>query len=93
MADEALTIREFRAGLAKAVDSAVEDGAVTVVTRDGVRVGAFIPLFMLEKLEEWEDEELGRTADEARATDDGSPGVSLTEMYAQVLREPNAGAA
>ncbi|WP_405179621.1 type II toxin-antitoxin system Phd/YefM family antitoxin [Nocardia sp. NBC_01377] len=92
MADEALTIREFRAGLAKAVDSAVEDGAVTVVTRDGVRVGAFIPLFMLEKLEEWEDEELGRMADEARATDDGS-GVSLTEMYAQVLQEPNAGAA
>ncbi|PPJ14694.1 type II toxin-antitoxin system Phd/YefM family antitoxin [Nocardia cyriacigeorgica] len=91
--EDSLTIREFRAGLAKVVDAAVEDGKVTVVTRGGVEVGAFIPKFMLDKLEEWEDEQLGRMAVEAMAEDGDAPGVSLTEMYSEVLQEPKSGAA
>ncbi|MBF6543868.1 type II toxin-antitoxin system Phd/YefM family antitoxin [Nocardia brasiliensis] len=91
--DDTLTIREFRASLAKVVDAAVDEGRVTEVTRGGVRVGAFVPIYMLDKLEEWEDEQLGAIAADALAADEGEPGVSLTDMYAEVLQEPTTGAA
>ncbi|WP_147403809.1 type II toxin-antitoxin system Phd/YefM family antitoxin [Nocardia panacis] len=91
--DDTLTIREFRASLARVVDAAVEDGHVTVVTRGGIPVGAFVPTYMLDKLEDWEDEQLGRIAAQAIADDRTDPGKSLTDMYAEILQEPTSGAA
>lgn len=85
---DTLSVRDFRAHLAAVIRAAEEDGHVTTVTRDGKPVGAFVPMFMLEKLEEWEDEQLARRALEAQANDNGQPGVSLTEMYAIILDEP-----
>jgi prevent-host-death family protein len=85
---DTLSGREFRAHVASVIRAAEEDGHVTTVTRDGKPVGAFVPMFMLEKLAEWEDEQLARRALEAQANDDGQPGVSLTEMYAMILDEP-----
>ncbi|MGF6886607.1 prevent-host-death family protein [Nocardia sp. GAS34] len=90
MDDDSISIRQLRASLAAVIDKAVA-GESTTVTRDGQPVAAIIPMYMLEKLEQWEDEQLTRMADEAER----EPGerISLTEMMAEVLDEPKHGAA
>jgi prevent-host-death family protein len=82
---ETMNVRRLRANLADAVTAAA-DGHVTTITRDGQAIAALVPTFMLAKLEEWEDEELCRRAEEAEA----EPGerVTLTQMMADVLGEP-----
>ncbi|MFC7219533.1 type II toxin-antitoxin system Phd/YefM family antitoxin [Streptomyces polyrhachis] len=82
------TVRDFRAHLAQVIRAAEDEGRVTVVTRHGQSVGAFVPAYMLEKLEEWEDEQLAQRALAAEAADDASaPGLSLSEMFAEIVGE------
>ncbi|MFW5415797.1 type II toxin-antitoxin system Phd/YefM family antitoxin [Nocardiopsis sp. CNT-189] len=88
--DETMSIREFRSGLAKAIDAAAQEGSVTVVTRDGKPVGAFVPMFMLEKLEEWEDEQLAKEAEQIQAESSGRT-YSMSEVMAEIMGEAHPG--
>lgn len=83
--DDRLSIREARAQLPAVVNAAAQDGHVTVITRGGEPAAAVIPLFMLAKLEEWEDEQLGRMADEARAEGGEPERITLGQMMDDIL--------
>ncbi|MFI5716245.1 type II toxin-antitoxin system prevent-host-death family antitoxin [Nocardia sp. NPDC051750] len=83
--DDQLSIREARAQLPSVVSAASSDGHVTVITRGGEPAAAVIPLFMLAKLEEWEDEQLGRMADEALAEGGEPERITLGQMMDEVL--------
>ncbi|MEU4119960.1 type II toxin-antitoxin system Phd/YefM family antitoxin [Kitasatospora sp. NPDC028055] len=82
MAD-AMNIREARAHLAEVVSRA-EAGEITVITRKGERVGAFVPIEILDAIEEAEDELLAR---EARKHLD-EPTVTMAELMADLFGPP-----
>ncbi|WP_161631136.1 type II toxin-antitoxin system prevent-host-death family antitoxin [Nocardiopsis halophila] len=88
--DNRISIREFRAGLAEIVSAAVNDEQVTVVTRDGEPVGAFVPMFMREKLEDREDQRLGERAMRVLADDHG-PGSTISQVMADIMDEHRPG--
>ncbi len=83
--DDQLSIREARAQLPAVVNAAVRDGHVTVITRAGEPAAAVIPLFMLAKLDEWEDEQLGHMADAALAEGGEPENISLGQMMDEIL--------
>lgn len=87
--DDQLSIREVRAQLPAVVNAAAHDGRVTIITRGGEPAAAVIPLFMLAKLEEWEDEQLGRMADEARAEGGEPERITLGQMMDDILAAGN----
>ncbi|WP_035848571.1 type II toxin-antitoxin system Phd/YefM family antitoxin [Kitasatospora azatica] len=82
MAD-ALSIREARAHLAEVVTKA-EAGEITVITRKGERVGAVVPIAILDAIEEAADELAAREAEEHR----GDPTVSMAELLADLFADP-----
>ncbi|MFF2547719.1 type II toxin-antitoxin system Phd/YefM family antitoxin [Kitasatospora sp. NPDC058063] len=82
MAD-ALNIRELRARLAEVVTQA-EAGEITVITRKGERVGAVVPIEILDAIEDAEDELLAREAEKHR----NEPTVSMAELLADLFEEP-----
>ncbi|MFJ8478311.1 type II toxin-antitoxin system Phd/YefM family antitoxin [Kitasatospora sp. NPDC094011] len=86
MADE-LNIREARARLAEVLSRA-EAGEITVITRKGERVGAVVPIEILDAVEEAEDELLAREAEKHR----NEPTVSMAELLADLFGEPSAAA-
>ncbi|MFJ9777551.1 type II toxin-antitoxin system Phd/YefM family antitoxin [Kitasatospora sp. NPDC101157] len=82
MADE-LNIREARAHLAEVLSRA-EAGEVTVITRKGERVGAVVPIEILDAIEDAEDELLAREAEKHR----NEPTVSMAEVLADLFGAP-----
>ncbi|MFD4456593.1 type II toxin-antitoxin system prevent-host-death family antitoxin [Nocardia sp. NPDC058480] len=91
--DDQLSIREARAQLPAVVSAAANDGQVTVITRAGEPAAAVVPLFMLAKLEEWEDEQLGRMADAALAEGGEPTNATVGQMIDDILARGHAGAA
>ncbi|WP_167472625.1 type II toxin-antitoxin system Phd/YefM family antitoxin [Nocardia arthritidis] len=83
--EDQLSVREARAQLPAIINAAVQDGHVTVITRAGAPVGAFIPMYMLAKLEEWEDEQLASMADEALAEGGEPERITLGQMMDEIL--------
>ncbi|MBD0674463.1 type II toxin-antitoxin system Phd/YefM family antitoxin [Streptomyces sp. CBMA156] len=80
---EALNIRELRARLAEVVTQA-EAGEITVITRKGERVGAVVPIEVLDAIEEAEDELLAR---EARKHLD-EPVITMAELLVDLFGSP-----
>ncbi|MEV7189295.1 type II toxin-antitoxin system Phd/YefM family antitoxin [Kitasatospora sp. NPDC093102] len=80
---DALNIRELRARLAEVVTQA-EAGEITVITRKGERVGAVVPIEILDAIEDAEDELLAREAEKHR----NEPTVSMAELLADLFEEP-----
>lgn len=66
---------------------------MTVITRAGEPAAAVIPLYMLAKLEEWEDEQLGRMADEALAEGGEPEHITLGQMMDEILDAGHKGTA
>ncbi|MFC4126101.1 type II toxin-antitoxin system prevent-host-death family antitoxin [Nocardia rhizosphaerae] len=91
--DDQLSIREARAQLPAVVTSAARDGHITVITRAGEPAAALIPMFMLAKLEEWEDEQLGRIADEAVAEGGEPANLTIGQMMDEILTAGSQGTA
>lgn len=60
-----LPITDARGRLADVVNEAAYGGQVTYLTRRGRRLAAIMPVEAAEAAERWEDEQLGRLADEA----------------------------
>ncbi|WP_031077078.1 type II toxin-antitoxin system Phd/YefM family antitoxin [Streptomyces sp. NRRL WC-3742] len=83
MAD-AMNIREARAHLAEVISRA-EAGEITVITRKGERVGAVVPIEVLDAIEDAEDELLAREAEKHR----NEPTVSMAELLADLFGEPS----
>ncbi|WP_017594427.1 type II toxin-antitoxin system prevent-host-death family antitoxin [Nocardiopsis potens] len=84
--DDTADIEEFRAAPVRAVDAAERQDRVTVVTRAGRPVAAVVPVFMLEKLEEWEDLRLAEAAEQALAESTGRT-FSLAEVTGEGIPE------
>lgn len=80
---EALSIREARAHLAEVVTKA-EAGEITVITRKGERVGAVVPIGILDAIEEAADELAAREAEQHRS----DPTVSMAELLADLFDAP-----
>lgn len=62
-----LPITEARDRLAEVVNEAAYTGQVTYLTRRGRRLAAIVSVQAAEAAERWEDERLGRMADDALA--------------------------
>jgi len=62
-----LPITDVRDRLADVVNAAAYAGQVTYLTRHGRRLAAIVPVEDAEAAERWEDQQLGRMADEALA--------------------------
>ncbi|TQF05166.1 type II toxin-antitoxin system Phd/YefM family antitoxin [Kitasatospora acidiphila] len=86
MAD-ALNIREARAHFAELMSKA-EAGEVTVITRKGERVGAIVPISVLDAIEDAADELAAREA--RQHLDD--PTVSMAELLADLFADPGEAA-
>ncbi|MFE6749129.1 type II toxin-antitoxin system Phd/YefM family antitoxin [Kitasatospora purpeofusca] len=80
---ESLSIREARAHLAEVVTKA-ESGEITVITRKGERVGAVVPIEILDAIEEAADELAAREAELHR----NDPTVSMAELLADLFDAP-----
>ncbi|MFD5747858.1 type II toxin-antitoxin system Phd/YefM family antitoxin [Streptomyces sp. NPDC127033] len=84
MTDHAVTVREARAHLADHINRA-EEGAPTVITRNGVPVAAVVPIADFNALEEAADVLLAREAEAVLA--EGGPTVSMAELLADLFTE------
>ncbi|MFE4515504.1 type II toxin-antitoxin system Phd/YefM family antitoxin [Kitasatospora sp. NPDC056783] len=84
---DALNIRELRARLAEVVTQA-EAGEITVITRKGERVGAVVPIEILDAIEDAEDELLAR---EARKHLD-EPVITMAELLVDLFGSPEGSA-
>lgn len=60
-----LAITDARGRLAEVVNEAAYAGQVTYLTRRGRRLAAIMPVEAAEAAERWEDQQLGKMADEA----------------------------
>lgn len=60
-----LPVSDVRGRLADIVNEAAYGGQITYLTRHGRRLAAIVPVEAAEAAERWEDEQLGRMADEA----------------------------
>lgn len=80
--DRELAVTDVRDRLADVVNEAAYGGQVTYVTRHGHRLAAIVPVETAEAAERWEDERLGRMADEAleEMARTGEKPVSLDEV-------------
>ncbi|MEV7930599.1 type II toxin-antitoxin system Phd/YefM family antitoxin [Kitasatospora sp. NPDC088264] len=88
---DALSIRELRANIAEVVNQA-EAGEITVITRKGERVGAVVPIEILDAIEDAADELLAREAEQHR----NDPTVTMAELLADLFdspRDPSGSAA
>ncbi|NED92857.1 type II toxin-antitoxin system prevent-host-death family antitoxin [Streptomyces sp. SID11233] len=77
---ETVTVREARTHLAEVIDRA-EAGKTTVVTRNGKRVAALVPIDVLDALDAAADELAAREAEAHRE----DPTVSMGELLADLF--------
>jgi prevent-host-death family protein len=84
MSDNAheLAVSDARDRLADVINEAAYGGRVTYLTRHGRRLAAIVSVEAAEAAERWEDEQLGRMADEAveEMARTGEKPVSLDEV-------------
>lgn len=84
MSDNAheLAVSDARDRLADVINEAAYGGQVTYLTRHGRRLAAIVSVEAAEAAERWEDEQLGRMADEAveEMARTGEKPVSLDEV-------------
>jgi prevent-host-death family protein len=84
MSDNAheMPVTDVRDRLADVVNEAAYGRQVTFLTRHGRRLAAIVPVETAEAAERWEDEQLGRIADEAveEMARTGEKPVSLDEV-------------
>ncbi|MFF1421659.1 type II toxin-antitoxin system Phd/YefM family antitoxin [Streptomyces sp. NPDC058280] len=85
MDENTVTVREARAHLADHINRA-EQGAPTVITRNGVPVAAVVPIAEFEALEEAADVLLTREAEAVLA--EGGLTVTMAELLADLFAEP-----
>ncbi|MFI0263363.1 type II toxin-antitoxin system Phd/YefM family antitoxin [Streptomyces sp. NPDC017056] len=90
MAENTVTVREARAHLADHINRA-EEGAPTVITRNGEPVAAVVPIADFNALEEAADVLLAREAEAVLAQ--GGPTVTMAELLADLFAERTEGAA
>ncbi|MFD3551437.1 type II toxin-antitoxin system Phd/YefM family antitoxin [Streptomyces goshikiensis] len=90
MSENAVTVREARAHLADHINRA-EQGAPTLITRNGTPVAALVPIADFNALEEAADELLSREAEAVLA--EGGPTVTMAELLADLFSEQRNGAA
>ena len=83
-----LPVTDARDRLANVVNEAAYAGQVTYLTRRGRRVAAIVPVAAAEAAERWEDEVLGRLADESLAEMDrtGERPVPLDEVRRELAQ-------
>jgi antitoxin Phd len=81
-----LPITEARDRLADVVNEAAYGGQITYLTRRGRRLAAIVSVEAAEAAEQWEDEQLGRMADEALAemARTGERSVPLAEVLREI---------
>lgn len=81
-----LPITDARDRLADVVNEAAYTGQVTYLTRRGRRLAAIVSVEAAEAAERWEDEQLGRMADDALAemARTGERPVPLDEVRAEL---------
>lgn len=65
-----MPITAARDRLADVVNEAADTGQVTYLTRRGRKLAAIVSVEAAEAAERWEDEQLGRMADESLARND-----------------------
>ncbi|MGP3686557.1 type II toxin-antitoxin system Phd/YefM family antitoxin [Streptomyces sp. IBSNAI002] len=90
MSENAVTVREARAHLADHINRA-EQGAPTIITRNGAPVAALVPIADFNALEDAADELLAREAEAVLA--EGGPTVTMAELLADLFSERGDGAA
>ncbi|MEV8452581.1 type II toxin-antitoxin system Phd/YefM family antitoxin [Streptomyces sp. NPDC052095] len=90
MTESIVTVREARAHLADHINRA-EEGAPTVITRNGVPVAAVVPIADFDALEEAADVLLAREAEAVLA--EGGPTVTMAELLADLFTERGEDAA
>lgn len=90
MSENAVTVREARAHLADHINRA-EQGASTVITRNGAPVAALVPIADFNALEEAADELLAREAEAVLA--EGGQTVTMAELLADLFTERGEGTA
>jgi antitoxin Phd len=81
-----LPITDARDRLADVVNEAAYGGQITYLTRRGRRLAAIVSVEAAEAAEQWEDEQLGRMADEALAemARAGERPVPLAEVLREI---------
>jgi prevent-host-death family protein len=77
------SIREVREHLADVVDRADRDDEPTVITRRGKKVAAVVPIDMLRKFQQYEEQAIIRMVQE-RMTNP-APAISLEEVMTEML--------
>ncbi|MFE4215348.1 type II toxin-antitoxin system Phd/YefM family antitoxin [Streptomyces sp. NPDC056844] len=77
---DTVTVREARSHLAEVIDKA-EAGRTTVVTRNGKRVAALVPIEVLDALDAAADELAAREAEAHRQ----DPTVGMAELLADLF--------
>lgn len=90
MAEHTVTVREARAHPAAHIKRA-EEGASTVITRNGTPVAAVVPIADFEALEKAADVMLAREAEAVPA--EGGPTVTTAELLADLFTEQDGEAA
>lgn len=86
---DAMTMRDARAHLADLLDKAAA-GEATVLTRNGARAAAIIPIEMFDALEEAADELAAREAIAVLEAEGDGPSYTMAEIVADILGEAAA---
>ncbi|GAA1111357.1 hypothetical protein GCM10009605_51990 [Nocardiopsis composta] len=80
------SIRQVRDHLADVVDRADREDEPTVITRRGKEVAAVVPIDMLRRFQEYEEQAIIRMVRERMANPE--PGIPLEEVMAETLARP-----
>ena len=83
MSEPIESIREVREHLADVVDRADRDDEPTVITRRGKQVAAVVPIDVLRKYQQYEEQAIIRMVQERMTNTE--PGVPLAEVMAETL--------
>lgn len=80
------SIRQVRDHLADVVDRADRDDEPTVITRRGKEVAAVVPIELLRRYQQFEEQEIIRIVRERM--DSSEPGIPLEQVMAETLARP-----
>ncbi|RKS05778.1 prevent-host-death family protein [Nocardiopsis sp. Huas11] len=79
------SIREVRDHIADVVDRADRDDSPTVITRRGKEVAAVVPIELLRRYQQLEEQEILRMVHERMASPE--PGIPMADVMAEILAE------
>ena len=80
------SIRQVRDHIADVVDRADRDDSPTVITRRGREVAAVVPIGMLRRYQQLEEQEVMRMVNERMANP--APGIPMEQVMAEILEGP-----